>query len=185
MQHSQALTLSTSVGLARVISCDVRVCTPIVDITKGPDKITNPIKGIWDTGATGTAITQEVVDELGIKPVSFTTVNTASDSVRSPVYLVNLVLPNGVAVQGLRVTLGKLADAKVLIGMDVITIGDLSITNNGGKTVMTFGVPSVKEVDYVKDLQDTQATTIDQNGVKLSRKERRKLEREQAKKGHR
>jgi len=38
-----------------------------------------------------------------------------------------------------------------LIGMDVITLGDFSITNHNGITCMSFRVPSSHEIDYVKN----------------------------------
>ncbi|HYH74889.1 MAG TPA: retroviral-like aspartic protease family protein [Candidatus Saccharimonadales bacterium] len=177
MSHLQALTIKSNGGLLRVLSCPIKVCTPILDKSKGPDKITDDVLGIWDTGASGSVITQAVVDKLQLQPVSFTLVNTASEeNVKSPVYLVDFVLPNGVVLQGLRVTLGKLANAQVLIGMDVINVGDLSITNNKNCTVMTFGVPSTREIDYVKELQPSQGQV-----VQLSRQQRRQQEREQQK----
>ena len=42
----------------------------------------------------------------------------------------------------------------VLIGMDIITLGDFSITNVGGKTIFSFRVPSTETIDYVQ--QDNQ-----------------------------
>ena len=38
----------------------------------------------------------------------------------------------------------------VLIGMDIITLGDFSITNVNGKTVFSFRIPSTETVDYVQ-----------------------------------
>ena len=37
----------------------------------------------------------------------------------------------------------------VLIGMDVICLGDFSITNVGGQTWMSFRTPSCVAIDYV------------------------------------
>ncbi|MBF0592760.1 MAG: hypothetical protein HQL02_11805, partial [Nitrospirae bacterium] len=37
-------------------------------------------KALWDTGATNSVITQRVVDELSLKPIGMTFVNTASHS---------------------------------------------------------------------------------------------------------
>ena len=62
--------------------------------------------------------------------------------------MVNLYLPNGLAVQELSVALGDFADCDVLIGMDVITLGDLAVTNAGGQTVFTFRVPSQGGIDF-------------------------------------
>ena len=39
-----------------------------------------------------------------------------------------------------------------LIGMDIITLGDFSITNHKGVTCMSFRLPSSHEIDYVKNL---------------------------------
>jgi predicted aspartyl protease len=181
MNNFQALTLTSNGGLLRVLSSSVKVCTPIIDKSKGPDTITDEITGIWDTGASGSVITKDVVDKLGIQPIGMTFVNTASEEkVQTPVYLVDFVLPNGVVIQGLRVTLGKLSNAQVLIGMDIINFGDLTVTNYQQKTIMTFRVPSSGEVDYVKELQaSSQATVTDATGTPLSRQQRKQLEKEQ------
>jgi hypothetical protein len=38
---------------------------------------------------------------------------------------------------------------EALIGMDIITLGDFSITNHKGVTCMSFRIPSGHEIDYV------------------------------------
>ncbi|MCY7409416.1 MAG: SEC-C domain-containing protein [Chitinophagales bacterium] len=37
--------------------------------------------------------------------------------------------------------------------MDIIAMGDFSITNLDGNTCMSFRMPSLHEIDYVKNLQ--------------------------------
>lgn len=175
MSRSQSLTLSSNGGLLRVLATPLTICTPILDKAKGPEK-SSAVKAIWDTGASGSVVTQRVVDELKIQPVGMVKVHTASGQETSPVYLVDFALPNGVVLQGLRVTLGKLAGADALIGMDVIVMGDFSITNMHGKTIMSFRVPSCTEIDYVKEYQDA---ARENSGQSLSRQQRRQLEREQ------
>lgn len=149
----RALTLGAPMpGLVRQYVCDVRVLTPVTDKTKGPDKETPDVKGIWDTGATGTVITQRIVDELGLSLIDRTIVHTADGPMQSPVFLVDLRLPTQVVMQGLNVTLGRLPPGiDVLIGMDVICQGDLAITNVNGLSRMTFRVPSCETIDYAKD----------------------------------
>ena len=68
-------------------------------------------------------------------------------------YLVNAYLPPNVMFPGLKVTKGILGDFDVLIGMDIIAMGDFAITHADGKTVLTFRCPSSKEIDFVKDVQ--------------------------------
>ncbi len=39
----------------------------------------------------------------------------------------------------------------VLIGMDIIGLGDFAISNHGGKTVFTFRAPSSKVIDFITE----------------------------------
>lgn len=109
-------------------------------------------KAIWDTGATGTVISQRVIDECGLKPIGIETVNTASQKgVLTTAYLTCIYLPNKMVIGELRVIKGMIAGgADVLIGMDIIRQGDFSITNYQGKTVFSFRMPSSGTIDYVK-----------------------------------
>lgn len=110
---------------------------------------------IWDTGATNSVISEKVIAELNLQNMGFAPVNHAGGQDVVPVYKVNIGLPNNVAFAEIKVTQGKLAGADVLIGMDIITKGDFSITNVGGKTVFSFRVPSVERIDYVKEKTKT------------------------------
>lgn len=58
-------------------------------------------------------------------------------------------MPNRVFISQLEATSGKLKDADMLIGMDVINRGDFAVTNVGGKTTMTFRMPSCECIDFV------------------------------------
>ena len=44
----------------------------------------------------------------------------------------------------------------VLIGMDVIGMGDFAVSNFGDKTVFSFRIPSDKRTDYVAELRKSQ-----------------------------
>lgn len=57
-------------------------------------------------------------------------------------YLVNLFLPNNVVVGAVPVSEGGIAGADILIGMDIITMGDFAITNFDGQSGWTFRMPS-------------------------------------------
>ncbi len=146
-----ALTISAN-GIAPTLITDLHVCPPVIDESKSA-KSMRKCKGIWDTGATGSVINQKVAEDLGIKAVGMTNVDTASGSTISPVYLVSFILPGKVVIQGLTAVQGTIRGADVLIGMDVITIGDFAITNLNGKTKMTFCLPSCHDVDYCKEIQ--------------------------------
>ena len=107
---------------------------------------------IWDTGATGTVISQKVIDECGLKPISLAKVSTASQKdVLTTVYFVSIILPMKIVIPQLRVIRGSIAGgADVLIGMDIISNGDFSVTNCEGKTVFSFRMPSIERIDFVE-----------------------------------
>ncbi len=113
-------------------------------------------KGIIDTGATATVVTQRIIDELSLLPTGMTKVNTASESgVETNTYLTNVYLKPDLCITSVKVTRGKITGGiDCLIGMDILTLGDFSITNHGGNTCMSFRIPSLVEVDYVKELQE-------------------------------
>ena len=69
----------------------------------------------------------------------------------SPTFLILLGLPNKVAFRNLRVTLGELPGSDILIGMDIISHGDFTITNHKNHTVCSFRTPSQKTIDFVED----------------------------------
>jgi predicted aspartyl protease len=101
-------------------------------------------KGLWDTGASGTVITQKVVQALGLAPIGITRTKTAAGETDAEVYLVSLKFPQSIGFVSLRVTKGDLGGGlDVLIGMDVIASGDFCVLNHGGKTELHFICPPV------------------------------------------
>lgn len=117
-----------------------------------------PCNAIWDTGATNTAITKKIAQSLQLIPVTKTNVLGVHGHQDVNVYLVGMILPNNVGIRTLRVTecesLSHPDDpdpCDVLIGMDIISMGDLAITNVAGQTMFSFRIPSIKRVDFTKD----------------------------------
>ena len=83
------------------------------------------VKALWDTGATGTCISYEVAAELGIKPVSLETIDTADGKANSYVYLVDVILMNNVTFRDILVGGVNIGGQGIgaLIGMDIISCG--------------------------------------------------------------
>ncbi len=107
---------------------------------------------IWDTGAVGTLITPKVASELGLLAVSQTLISTpSSTNVPANIYWVNLLLPNKVMLQKVPVIEGIPQGCDVLVGMDIISKGDFAVTAGQGKTVFSFRMPSMTEIDFCKD----------------------------------
>jgi predicted aspartyl protease len=122
-------------------------------------------KGLWDTGATATVITQNVVDQLGLIVVGTIPVGTANGEYMAERYRVSVFLPNHIMIQNLNVTKGNLpSDVDVLIGMDIISQGDFSISNYGGKTVFSYRIPSIAVTDYTQELLNKNAAYLKKIG---------------------
>jgi len=105
-------------------------------------------KAIWDTGATGTVISQRVVDECGLRPIGATDVFTAGGILLCEVYLINIFLPNEVGFPNVTVTKGNMGTTEVLIGMNLINKGDFALTHENGNTVFSFRYPSLTTIDF-------------------------------------
>ena len=153
MRSAQALTSRTTGGGRRnAIITQVVICLPFPVEPGIPVNIeVKQFAGVWDTGATASVISPNVARELGLQPTGQTRVNTAGGEDIQNTYLVNLTLPMGFIFPNLVVTEGKLAGVDVLIGMDIIGLGDFAITNFKGETVMTFRIPSMEEFDFVPE----------------------------------
>lgn len=110
--------------------------------------------GIWDTGATNTAISSKVVEKCGLIPTGKATVNTANGENIVNTYIVDIGLPNNVNINGVQVNeFTAVEGSDLLIGMDIMGIGDLAISNYEGKTSFSFRIPSMADTDYVQQLQ--------------------------------
>jgi hypothetical protein len=140
-------------GLVNVLKSEVSVFQPIL----GKEQKIGTFVAIWDTGATSTVITTKVVSTLELIPSGKTNLHgVGGDKENVDTFLVSLILPNKVRVNSVRVAevLEITGGADILIGMDIITIGDFSITNIDKKTIFTFRFPSIKTIDYVEEVEE-------------------------------
>lgn len=110
----------------------------------------HPFKALWDTGATNCVITQKIVNDLNLKPVGMTRVTTASHVVDAEVFFVSILLPNKMWIPNVRVTKGNIAGHDMLIGMDIIGLGDFAISHHNGRTTFSFRMPSIDEIDFTQ-----------------------------------
>ncbi len=112
----------------------------------------NIYSGLWDTGAAGTVISSKIVKELDLKPCRKAKVTHAHGESIANVYCINIFLPSQIAFTFVTVTEGKLGDGiDVLIGMDIITMGDFAVSNFNNITTFSFRVPSVGLIDFNSD----------------------------------
>jgi len=117
-------------------------------------------KATWDTGAMRSVISVGLVERLGLSPIGRTKVYHANGEAFVGVYFINLFLPNQVVCSFLQVTEGDITGTDVLVGMDIISMGDFSITAPQGKTKFSFQIPSTHDIDYVREYNQKNHTLI-------------------------
>ncbi len=106
VQNFHAFTIKYN-GLVNRITTEL-IVFPAFD----PADLTNPppvghmTVGLWDTGATTSLITPQVVEQLNLSPVGVTNLSYVGGSGTSKTYMVNLGLPNRVVVGGVLVAEG-------------------------------------------------------------------------------
>ncbi len=147
MQNFTAFTKEEK-GLINVLKTQV-VITIDKKINPNYVKIKDNYTAIWDTGATNTVISEKLAQKLNLTPIGKANVSTAGGIIEVNKYVLGLKLPNNLKIKNVLVTAGKLNDTDFLIGMDIINLGDFSVTNLNGKTTFSFRYPSCETIDYV------------------------------------
>lgn len=126
---------------------------PAFDPKTDPQPSVIEFRGIWDTGASRTAISPRVVRQLGLAYTGMRVCQGPNGRFNANTCLVSMVFRvpgNQVWVPELTVSEAHLGDFDVLIGMDIIGLGDFAVTNRGGRTTLTFRIPSMERLDFTK-----------------------------------
>jgi len=131
--------------IVREIETDVSIKPPLF-LGGGNELPWVNVKGIWDTGATRTAITNKIVQLLGLKPTGKATVFGVNSQAIVNRYLVDIKLPDEIVFHNFEVLESKLNSPgiDILVGMDIIQQGDFAISNANGKTTFSFCIPPLK-----------------------------------------
>ena len=121
-------------------------------------------KAVWDTGATSTCISMSLADRLKLEQIGTCTSHGVTGAAECRTFLVSLILPNGIVVPELEVSdcQGDIG-CDVLIGMDVICMGDFAVSNLG-RTVFTYRMPSVQTINFVTQLPNQYQAVSDKIG---------------------
>ena len=137
-------------GVVNQLLIDCAITKPSEDIAN----VAQNIKALWDTGAEMTCISSALVESLSLKPEDTTKITGAENKpFDANVYSVQLVMGRFV-IPHLRVAELSMDNKShdIIIGMDVIGRGDLTITNYDRKTCLTFRQPSIETVNYVDEI---------------------------------
>jgi predicted aspartyl protease len=96
--------------------------------------------GIFDTGASCSVISERVAAQLALRKINTAMVHTAGGTVQQNCYVVNIVLPNKLVLSARQVTAANLHGFDVLLGMDIIGLGDFIISLRHGFLVVEFNL---------------------------------------------
>ena len=107
---------------------------------------------MWDTGAVMSAITPETRDKLKSKMINRIKIAAIHTTQEVDVTLITIELPNRVLKQTIKVAVCNLAcNAGMIIGMDIISLGDFALSNANNQTLFSFAVPPFKDkIDFSK-----------------------------------
>lgn len=101
-----------------------------------------PVKAIWDTGATTSCISEKIAQKAGFRPVDSGVGVSAAAQLEIAYYMLNVHLSDDIIMRNIKTAGFPLLnhDADFLIGMDIISKGNLTIRNEGEKTVFNFSI---------------------------------------------
>ena len=111
---------------------------------------------LYDTGATHSSVSPRVVSDLQLASIGARNVGVGGGTLETTSHLVNIALPNRVMFGMMPVaSIALHGGVDVLIGMDLLGLGDFAVTHNEGNTTFTFCSPSRKEIDFVAEVADS------------------------------
>jgi len=113
------------------------------------------IDALWDTGATHSVLSPKIAQDLVLSPVDNLYVGGINTEISSDVVIVTITLPNGMTLPDRRFYVCNIPGVEVIIGMDIISMGDFNISNANGKTLFSFIIPPYKnKISYTKLIEN-------------------------------
>jgi hypothetical protein len=138
--------------LARSLATEVRVCKQY----SGNPEESITIRAIWDTGATSTVISPDAAKKIDLVSIDKLGVYGVNSYTEVDVSIASIILPNSIVLRNKRITVCRLPPAvDMLIGMDIIGMGDLFICNTGNRTLFSYAVPPLPcKIDLVDKAEE-------------------------------
>ena len=134
-------------SLVTAIQTDCIVMPSIEDITQSKQLLYTEVKSmVWDTGATNTLVSSQVVKALGLVPIENSLVEGVGGIIESSVYKLSVYLANDIIFKNVKALCSDIGDYDLVIGMDIIAQGDFAISNNNGQVCFSFRYPSKDKI---------------------------------------
>jgi hypothetical protein len=130
-----------------------RIENLIVEVDIFPQPTTEPenyktIRAKWDTGANHSVISVGLKEQLHLIPISSEIISGVGGPQLIEVVRLAVKLPDDLYISSKRIGVCNIQSAyniDMLIGMDIIQLGDFHISNAGGKTRFSFVIPSLPQ----------------------------------------
>jgi len=134
-----------------VIDIEVLVPVPIQGYTQDQRQ---PIKAkaLIDTGASRSAISNSFVQTAKLVSYEKCTIRMAKGEYISSVYTVDIIFPHKMSATNIKAAeFSGRHEFDFIIGMDILRMTDMAITNAGGVTVLSLRSPPANEhIDFTK-----------------------------------
>ena len=102
------------------------------------------VEAFWDTGATDSCMKPALWERLKLYPIESgrRLVAGIGGNVTADLTFVNLLLTPGLEISDCPIYITDFpGDAEILIGMDIIGLGDFAVCNTDNKTSFSFAIP--------------------------------------------
>jgi hypothetical protein len=127
----------------------VRIENLITEVEVFPNPIEDKnrfqkIRAKWDTGANHTVISVSLMKKLNLVPIDSEILSGLGGSQTVDVVRLAVKLPNDLFISSKHIGVCNLQSSQnfdMLIGMDIIQLGDFHISNAGDKTSFSFVMP--------------------------------------------
>jgi predicted aspartyl protease len=146
------------------ITSPIKICSGFV-IGKPVNIPLIEVNALWDTGAIATCIKPWLKDKLNLRLLNTQTLLAGvGGEINTHVTLVNIQLMCDVEIYDCPVYVADFpGDEDILIGMDIINMGDFVVCNTDGKTSFSFVIPPLPErtnfVDMAKKANENKKST--------------------------
>ena len=152
MTKEKTFTCCYPYSLKNAIIIDSEFCTEI-ETADGAKIIQVKVKALIDTGANSTCISHRLASACNLERISVMKIVSAQGTGLAPVYKADIKLPCGTLFQDVLVTeVAGSENFDIIIGMDILSQGDIALTGSKEGLVFSMRFPSKLEpVDFKKD----------------------------------
>ena len=125
------------------LSLQRRIITPVhIHNNFLEEKKSAASNALWDTGASISAITPRLVKDLCLIPAGTVSIRGVTGSKDVEFVLVTIELPFGILRNNLKMAICDFSDdIGIILGMDIITLGDFKLLHGNDRTIFSFTSP--------------------------------------------